>query len=85
MAAKNAEDDGVNNVGMPEPSTGRIAIEAVGADVHLGDERVIYGDGRGEHGKTDPNTGEPYAKPKSAHVDADTANALVKMGKAKRA
>lgn len=75
LSAQNADEDGVDNTGMPEAQEGKIKIEATcPADVHLGDGRVIYGDGHGEDGD----------RPKVAKVTKDIADALVKSGQAKR-
>lgn len=73
LAAQNSDEEGVDNTGLPEPQEGKVTIEATTpADLHLGDERVIYGNG--EDG-TD--------RPKTAKVTKELADALVKAGVAK--
>ncbi len=75
LSAQNADEPGVDNTGQPEAQEGPVKIEATTrSDLHLGDERVIYGDG--EDG-TD--------RPKTAKVTKEVADALVKAGLAKRA
>lgn len=74
LAAQNADEEGVDNTGLPEPQEGPVKIEATCREVHLGDERVIYGDG--EDG-TD--------RPKTAKVTKEIAKQLVDAGQAKRA
>lgn len=81
MSATNADEPNTDNTGrhQVQPAKHRVKIEAiVPGDLHLGDERVIHGDGDGHHE-------EQAMKPKTAMVDPDTAEALVKAKKAKRA
>lgn len=73
LSAQNADEEGVDNTGLPEPQEGPVKIEATCREVHLGDERVIYGDG--EDG-TD--------RPKTAKVSKEIAKQLVDAGQAKR-
>lgn len=73
LAAQNADEEGVDNTGLPEPQEGPVKIEATCREVHLGDERVIYGDG--EDG-TD--------RPKTAKVSKEIAKQLIDAGQAKR-
>jgi hypothetical protein len=85
MAAQNADEAKTNAAGLPEAQEGNVKIEATTkADLHLGDDRVIWGDGDGLHGDTDAETGEAYAYPNQAMVTKEVADALVKAKKAKR-
>ena len=85
MSAQNADEARTTNAGLPEPQTGRVTIEATTReDLHLGDDRVIYGDGEGVHGETDKETGEAYAKPNRAKVTGELADQLVKAKLAKK-
>jgi hypothetical protein len=85
MAALNADEPKTENTGLPEPQIGSVMIEAsVKDDLHLGDERVIYGRGNGVHGEIDPDTKEPFAYPSRAKVTEEVAKQLVEAGQAKR-
>lgn len=75
LAAPNADEPGVDNTGQPEPQEGPVKIEATCREVHLGDERVIYGDGEGEDDE----------RPKVAKVTKEVAKQLIDAGQAKRA
>ena len=78
MADLNADESNVEN-------TGSVTIEAiVKDDLHLGDERVIYGRGNGMCGEIDPDTLEPFAYPIRAKVTEEVADQLVKAEQAKR-
>ena len=84
MAALNADEDNTTNAGLPEPQVGSVTIEAATKDdLHLGDDRVIYGRGNGLHGDIDPDTREPFAYPSRAKVTKEVADALVKAEQAK--
>lgn len=86
LAAQNADDPGVDNTGLPEPQKGEVKITATtDRDLHLGDERVIHGNGHGMLGEMNPDTGALFERPQQAMVTRDLADALVKAGKASRA
>ena len=85
MSAQNADEPKTENTGLPSPQTGSVTIEAtVNDDLHLGDDRVIYGRGNGLHGDIDPDTKEPFAYPSRAKVTKEIADQLVKSKQAKR-
>ena len=87
MSALNADEPKTDNAGLPEAQVGRVTIEATAKDdVHLGDERVIYGHStaNGMHGDIDPDTNEVFAAPNRAKVTKEVADALVKAKQAKR-
>jgi hypothetical protein len=84
MAALNTDVSDTEDTGSPEPQTSSVTIEAsVKDDLHLGDERVIYGRGNGMHGEIDPDTREPFAYPSRAKVVKEIAEQLVEAGLAK--
>lgn len=79
MSAPNADEPNTDNTGRQTNTDGAVKVEATGnADVHLGDGRVIHGNGDGHHE-------DGAGKPKSAMVTPEVAEVLVKLGKAKRA
>ena len=85
MAALNADEPDTKNTGLPKEKSGSVTIEArVKDDLHLGDDRVIYGRGNGMHGEIDPDTKEPFAYPSRAKVTEEVAEQLVKAEQAKR-